>query len=292
MSTIDHAWLPRTSCSERCIASGLGVMGHRALRALRGFRRITSAALILAALPALVVPLPGHRRVKRYYCRMLLRSLGVRIALSGGPVRNLQGMLVVSNHVSWTDAFAIGALLPGKFVARADLIDWPAVGAIARLAKVVPIERRSLRTLPGVIDTVAEYLRGGHTVIAFPEGTTFCGRDSGRFRPALFQSAIDAGRPVQPLRLSYRHRDGDHSTVTAFLGEDSVWESVKRIACAGAVTVEVDVLPLELPGGERRELAARCEVAVNAQPAFSTHPQAQLSVNQAGAAQRHGEQDY
>ncbi len=62
----------------------------------------------------------------------MLRSLGVRITVSGGPIRNLRGVLVVSGHVSWVDIFAIGAVLPGSFVARAELIDWPALGAARR----------------------------------------------------------------------------------------------------------------------------------------------------------------
>ena len=45
---------------------------------------------------------------------MVLRCLGVRIIVSGGPIRNLSGVLVVSGHVSWVDIFAIGAVLPGR----------------------------------------------------------------------------------------------------------------------------------------------------------------------------------
>ena len=44
------------------------------------------------------------------YCRLMLRCLGVRITVSGGPIRNLRGVLVVSGHVSWVDIFAIGAV--------------------------------------------------------------------------------------------------------------------------------------------------------------------------------------
>ena len=56
---------------------------------------------------------PGAHAVQRLYCRMLLRCLGVRITLSGGPIRNLRGVLVVSGHVCWVDIFTIGAVLPG-----------------------------------------------------------------------------------------------------------------------------------------------------------------------------------
>jgi 1-acyl-sn-glycerol-3-phosphate acyltransferase len=266
MTTVEHSWLPKTSCTEVCVRAGLGQPGHRVVEAVRSARRITAAALLLTMLPVLAVPLPGHLHVKRTYCRMVLRSLGIRITLSGGPVRNLRGMLVVSNHVSWVDIFAVGAVLPGAFVARADLIDWPAVGLAARLANVIPIERRSLRELPGVIGAVVSRLRDGHTVVVFPEGTTYCGQDHGQFRPALFQAAIDAARPVQPLRLSYSHRDGSPSTVTAFLGEDSLGASLKRTASARRTIVHVELGALQLPGTGRGELAGRCEAAVRAKP--------------------------
>ena len=127
---------------------------------------------------------------------------------------------------------------------------------------VIPIERRSLRKLPPVVDAVTGRLLEGHTVVAFPEGTTFCGKHNGTFRPAVFQASIDSGRPAQPVRLTYRHRDGRPSTVTAFLGEDSLWASVRRITAARGTVVELAVGSLQLPGSSRRDLAARCQAAL------------------------------
>ncbi|MEI7544634.1 MAG: lysophospholipid acyltransferase family protein [Mycobacteriaceae bacterium] len=263
MGTVEHAWLPKTLCSESCVNAGLGEPGHPVAEHIRVVRRLVLALLVFPTLVLLAVPLPGHVRFQRVYCRMMLRCLGVRITLSGGPIRNLPGVLVVSNHVSWVDVFAIGAVLPGAFVARADLVDWPGLGLAVRLMNVIPIERSSLRRLPAVVGVVAQRLSAGRTVVAFPEGTTWCGPDFGPFRPAMFQAAVDTGRPVQPLRLSYRHRDGSPSTATAFLGEDSLWSSLKRIARARRTVVDVEVRSLQLPGSGRRELATRCEVEVS-----------------------------
>ena len=127
----------------------------------------------------MVVPLPGRTKVQRIYCRLVLRCFGVRITVSGSPIRNLRGVLVVSGHISWLDAFCIGAVLPGSFVARADMFTGGAIGVVARIMKIIPIERASLRRLPAVVDPVARRLRAGHTVVAFPEGTTWCGRNGG-----------------------------------------------------------------------------------------------------------------
>lgn len=257
----EHAWLQRATCGAGCVHAGADIPGRRWLVALRAGLRVVAAMVLFSGVWILAIPLPGRSHLQRGYCRLMLRSLGVRMSVSGGPIRNLRGVLVVSGHVSWLDIFAIGTVLPGSFVARADLVDWPALGPIVRIMRVIPIDRDRLRRLPSVVAAVANRLREGHTVVAFPEGTTWCGLGYGRFRPAMFQAAIDAGRPVQPLRLTYRHKDGRPSTVPAFVGDDSLLTSIRRVITARRTVCHIAVESLQLPGEDRRELAARCEAA-------------------------------
>ena len=168
-------WLPRASCDSSCVRidaepalpASVVVAAHLRARGLRAGGAARRRRCSRCRCPA-------RSRAQRVYCRMMLRCLGVRITTSGGPIRNLSGVLVVSGHVSWVDIFVIGAVLPGSFVARADLIEWPALGVLARLMKVIPIERASLRRLPDVVRTVADRLsqranggrvpRGDHVV--------------------------------------------------------------------------------------------------------------------------------
>jgi 1-acyl-sn-glycerol-3-phosphate acyltransferase len=267
--TVEHPWLPRASCDANCVRAG--EVGPPAAVAVRGTLRALCALCLLPALPVLAVPMPGRSHIQRGYCRLVLRCLGVRITVSGGPIRNLSGVLVVSGHVSWVDIFAIGAVMPGRFVARADLVDWIGLGMVARLMKVIPIDRANLRRLPDVVGAVAERLRAGHTVVAFPEGTTWCGLGYGPFRPAMFQAAVDAARPVQPLRLSYHHRDGRLSTLAAYIGDDTLFASICRLITARRTIVHVQVESLQLPGTSRRDLAARCEAAVRGDVARRGH---------------------
>ena len=262
----EHAWFPRTACDARCVAVGLGLAVEPIRSSLRAALRLAVALPLLAVLPLMTLPLPGRDRMLRFYCRLMLHCLGVRVAVSGDPIRNLNGVLVVSNHVSWADIFAVGALFPGAFVARADVVNWPAIGLLARMSDVIPIDRTSLRRLPEVVRTVTERLTAGSTVVAFPEGTTWCGRASGPFRPALFQAAVDARRPVQPLLLRYEHSDGRPSTVPAFLGEESLWVSLFRTARERRTVARVEVGPLQLPGADRRDLSSRCASALRGLP--------------------------
>lgn len=272
-----HAWLPRATCDAQCLHAGGSAASRRVFVTLRVARRIGLLLLLSPALPALAVVLPGWSKARKIYCRMLLWCLGVRIMLSGGPIRNLPGVLVVSDHMSWLDILTIGAVLPSgrwqasplSFVARADVAATGAVRMMARIVKVIPIERASLRQLPAVVATVAARLYAGHTVVAFPEGTTWCGLSAGTshngsFYPAMFQAAVDTGRPVQPLRLRYQHRDGRASTVPAFIGDDTLLRSIGRLMVARHTVARIYVESLQLPGRDRRELARRCQAAIRA----------------------------
>ncbi|KAA1251316.1 1-acyl-sn-glycerol-3-phosphate acyltransferase [Mycobacterium simiae] len=265
--SVGHPWLPRASCDVSCVDVGNRAATRPLLVALRVGLRLTLALLLAPGLPLLGVPLPGRTRLQRAYCRLVLHCIGVRIVLSGNPIRNLRGVLVVSNHMSWLDVFAVGAVLPGSFVARADMFTGPVIGMVARLLKIIPIERASLRRLPVVVDAVARRLSAGQTVVAFPEGTTWCGLAAGSFYPAMFQAAIDAGRPVQPLRLTYRHADGRVSTTPAYVGEDTLVRSFLRVLATRRTVTWVQVGSLQLPGTDRRALARRCQSAVRAQHA-------------------------
>lgn len=265
----EHAWLQRATCDAGCVDAGTDGPGRKWVVRVRTAARVAAAVTLFGGVWLLALPLPGRSHLQRGYCRLTLRSLGVRMSVSGGPIRNLRGVLVVSGHVSWLDVFAIGTVLPGSFVARADLVSWPALGPIVRIMKVIPIDRGRLRRLPSVVVAVADRLRAGHTVVAFPEGTTWCGLGYGRFRPAMFQAAIDAGRPVQPLRLSYRHKDGRPSTVPAFVGDDSLLTSIKRVITTRRTVCHIHVESLQLPGEDRKDLATRCEAAVRGDAARS-----------------------
>jgi 1-acyl-sn-glycerol-3-phosphate acyltransferase len=266
-----HAWMPQAPCDESCVRVEPAEGATRALRVLRATYRSVLALTLLPLLPLMALPLPGQARAQRMYCRFLLRCVGVRVTKSGGPIRNVPGVLVVSPHMSWVDVLVIGAVVPGTFVARADLVDWLGLGQMARLLKVIPIDRARLRQLPDVVDVVADRLRAGRTVVAFPEGTTWCGLAYGAFRPALFQAAIDAGRPVQPLRLAYHHRDGRPSTVPAYIGTDTLGQTFVRLVTTRLTVAHVQVEALQLPGDDRRDLSRRCEAAVRGEVS-ARHP--------------------
>ncbi|MCM6776520.1 1-acyl-sn-glycerol-3-phosphate acyltransferase [Nocardia sp. CDC159] len=257
-----HAWMPSSPCGPSCvdIADAAGIV--------RTGARVLGVVGLLFSFPAinLVTPKRRRSRLHRRYARTMLRCCGIRLRViderTSRSDDDARGLLVVAGHVGWTDVLALAAVRPMGFVARADLIDWPLLGGLARFMRVIPIERERLRQLPEVIAAMSARLAAGERIAMFPEGTTWCGRAHGRPRPALFQAAVDSGSPVQPIRLRYLDRDGELSTVPGFVGVDTFLDSARRVLRSKGVVAELVLLPLEEAGTDRHDLARRCEAAM------------------------------
>lgn len=264
-----HTWAPASPCTPDCLPAPESLPGVGGLRVAARLAGLVTM-LAVSALVAMLVPLLGPRRtaVLRGLFRSLLWTVGVRVRLEG-PLREIgagegTGVLVVANHLSWLDILVLGAVQPMRMVAKAEIRQWPLLGALARRIGTLFIDRRGLRSLPGVVDQVAGALRDGAAVGLFPEGTTWCGAASGAFRRAGFQAALDAHVPVRPVSQRLRLPDGTPTTVGAFIGEDTLLDSMLRVLRLPRLVVEVRVLPLleAGPGTDRRELARRAEIAI------------------------------
>ncbi|MCV7083690.1 1-acyl-sn-glycerol-3-phosphate acyltransferase, partial [Mycolicibacterium insubricum] len=46
-------------------------------------------------------------------------------------IRNLRGVLVVGNHTSWADIFAVARCCPAPSSAKAEMVGWPGLGQLA-----------------------------------------------------------------------------------------------------------------------------------------------------------------
>jgi 1-acyl-sn-glycerol-3-phosphate acyltransferase len=180
-----------------------------------------------------------------------------------------RGALIVANHVSWLDVLVLLAHAPARLLAKCEVRSWPVIGAIGTAAGTVFIDRDRPRALPTTVSDVAGALRAGHVVAAFPEGTTWCGQSGGRFRSALFQAAIDAGAPVAPVTLNFKLGNGTTTTVAAYIGDDTLLASVRRVVMARGLRITLRAHPAlhPMPGASRRALARAAQAAVAGTPA-------------------------
>ncbi|MGZ8176444.1 lysophospholipid acyltransferase family protein [Williamsia sp. SKLECPSW1] len=255
-----HAWFPTSPCDASCVRAAGQPVGRT--RAVLRIVRLAATAVVAAAGGALVAPLPRpvRRRFVRRAARSLLAALGIAVEVDDRRPHVGRGVgLVVANHTSFLDIVAIAGVVPARFVAKSEILSWPLVGGLARRLGVIGVDRASLRSLPATIEAMTGGLFADDAVGVFPEGTTWCGHAGGRFRPACFQSAVDARMPVLPVHVGFRDADGHVATAPAFIGDDDILDTLRRVLRARGLTVVVRVHELQLPGADRRELAARCE---------------------------------
>ncbi|MFI5931623.1 lysophospholipid acyltransferase family protein [Actinoplanes sp. NPDC051494] len=215
--------------------------------------RLAAAAVVLISGVFLVLPLRGA--ALRTIARGLLAAMGVKLVWRGPAPR--PGSLLVANHVSWLDVLALLAVTPSRVIAKSEVATWPFVGLIARAGGAIFLDRSRPRQLPAAVAEVAATLRAGHSVAVFPEGTTFCGTERGRFRPAVFQAAADARVPVVPISIRYG------SPSAAFVGDDTLWSSVRRVVALRGLTVTLVGAPALIPepGADRRVLARAAQAS-------------------------------
>ncbi|TDC78251.1 1-acyl-sn-glycerol-3-phosphate acyltransferase [Micromonospora sp. KC606] len=271
-------WRPVSGCGPVCLpAPDEAPAVPVALRAARLLgllgMMLVGTVLVVGLLP--VLPAAERAAAARGWARGTARVLGMRLQVRGRPPR--RPALLVANHVSWLDVLAVLAVSPARLLAKSEVRRWPLVGWLARAAGALFVDRARPRDLPATVDRVAATLRGGDPVAVFPEGTTWCGASAaagcrpGRgFRPATFQAAIDAGVPVVPIRIGYRSAaTGADTTAAAFVGDDTLWGSVRRVLAARDLVLTVRVAAALHPArdADRRALARAAEAVVHLVPA-------------------------
>jgi 1-acyl-sn-glycerol-3-phosphate acyltransferase len=256
----DAGWVPASPCGAACQPreDGPPVPTPLVLARLCGLAAVLLGTLVGVAL------LPAAARA-RWVCacsRAVLRCSGIRLRVSGELGDG--GELLAVNHVSWIEVLAVGALRPVRVVAKRETGDWPLIGGVARRTGALFVDRAGLRGLPATVGATAEALRAGADVAVFPEGTTWCGAAAGPFRRAVFQAAIDAGAPVRPVAAVLRLPGGGPAPGAAFVGEQTLWDSLLRVLRLPALDCELTILPALRPSADRRELARRAGDAVAA----------------------------
>ena len=259
-------YAPASACGPGCLPRAGTV--PRVGWPVRVARLLAMVLVLLAGIGVTLcqplLSLSGRARVTRAWFRCLLAATGVRLVTTGGPPLSAnratgdRGTLVVANHVSWLDIPAVLAVEGMLVLAKSDVRGWPVLGPMAARGGTLFIDRHCLRRLPATVADIAAALRAGHSVLAFPEGSTWCGRTQGRFYPATFQAAIDANAGVRPVSLRYRLTDGTPTTVAAFVGADTLVASVLRVVATRGLVVELDAGPIaDAHRAARRSMATR-----------------------------------
>jgi len=219
-----------------------------------------------------------------FYHRWCCRILGFRIRVVGTP-SGARPVLFAANHISYTDITVLGSIIPGSFVAKADVANWPFFGWLAKMQRSVFVDRR-MSNAAIQRDAIGKRLANRDALILFPEGTSGDGNRVLPFKSALFAAARQReGIPsavVQPISLAYTRLDG--MPIRRFFRPFFAWYGAVELAPhlwsmlgLGVVEVVVEFHPSTsfADCGSRRALSDYCyaRVAGGVAAALSGRPQ-------------------
>lgn len=200
-----------------------------------------------------------HRAI-RWWSSGLMWLFGFRVRRHGEPLSG--SVLMVANHLSWIDIELIHTQRAAQFVAKSEISRWPLIGWLARQAGTIYHRRGSTESLSSVSDMMIERLREGHAVGVFPEGGTTDGSRVRVFHARIFQTAVEADAPVQPVALRYL-LDGEPNPRVPFLSGESFFANFFRLLGEPAMVAEVHFLEAITPNGDgRRRLAEAARGAI------------------------------
>lgn len=226
------------------------------------FRGIRLALhLFYAALLAIFYPHLNQmkrRRILKTWSRQLLGILNIGIRTEGEwSVRGEGGCLVVANHVSWLDIFVLNTIYPSRFIAKAEVRNWPLIGWLCKRSNTIFIERAMRQDAASINQRVSFLLEQGVCIGLFPEGTTTDGKQVGHFHSALIQPAIDAGAMLCPIALRYQNENGKQSSAATFTDDMTLFQSIWRILRSPHFDALLVFTPALATAGENRRVLAR-----------------------------------
>lgn len=237
--------------------------------------RLTRLGLYFAwtvlLMPVQLIGLALGRRWARmlpvFYHRWCCRILGFRIRVIGAPT-STRPVLFAANHVSYSDITMLGSVIPGSFIAKAEIAGWPFFGWLAKLQRSVFVDRRVGSTV-AQRDAISTRLAAGDALILFPEGTSGDGNRVLPFKSALFAAAQPSKKLpaaiVQPVSIAYTRLDGMpigrlYRPLFAWYGTADLAPHIWGMVGLGIVEVVIEFHPPTFLSdcGSRKRLAAYC----------------------------------
>ena len=140
------------------------------------------------------------------WSRDILSAAGTPVVASGlEHIPRDQPVMYASNHSSMFDVWALFATLPGsvRFVAKRELFRIPILGRAMLAVGHVPIDRAARKSAFEAYDEAARMIRGGTSVLVFPEGTRSPTGELLPFKNAPFGLAIAAQVPIVPVYVHH-----------------------------------------------------------------------------------------
>jgi 1-acyl-sn-glycerol-3-phosphate acyltransferase len=171
-----------------------------------------SLYIILAGIPLLIYTVISKNPNALYWAGIrgvmfFVRSVGVRVRVTGTERIPKQTCLFVANHTSSADAPAVVGAIPRRIaiLLKKSLFKYPIVGQAFTLAHFIPVERTKHDSAVASVEKAIEAIRDGQSFLIYPEGTRSPDGRLQEFKKGAVVMAIKAGVPIVPIACSGAH---------------------------------------------------------------------------------------
>lgn len=153
------------------------------------------------------------KRCIKGWSQFILKIVGINVNVVGYENIPKESCLFVANHQSSMD---IPILLAecGRivgFVAKKEMLKFKFMSSWMKEIHCIFMDRSNVRESVKCINEGADYLRQGHSLIVFPEGTRSKGPKLGEFKKGSMKLGTKSGVPIVPVTIdgSFSARDGN-----------------------------------------------------------------------------------
>ena len=190
--------------------------------------------------PKAAILIPG------IFHKLIVWFINIKITQEGKITKSNNGLLIVSNHISYLDIPRIGSLINGKFIAKAEVSTWPLFGSLAKIGNTIFIKRLK-NSIYKEKNYIQEEIDKGINIILFPEGTTSDGIRILNFKSSLLSSVEYKNYLIQPIVIHYSGINGMplnrwSKPIIAWYGDMELIKHLYNLVQLFSITVSVSFL--------------------------------------------------
>lgn len=146
--------------------------------------------------------------LSRFWCKIFVRALDVDLQLVHKNTRPLpEHYILVANHPSALEDFAIPALFDIYPLAKAGVRDWLILGRISDYAGTIYVERENPLSRHAALEALINAVKKNKNIVIFPEGGCKGRRIFEKFHTGAFDISLQTGVAILPVFLHYSDQD-------------------------------------------------------------------------------------
>ena len=139
----------------------------------------------------------------KLYTNGYLRLFSLKRSVSGAYPLPKGPKIIAANHPNATDAFHLVPVLEETphFLMRSKLFSRPVLGWLLNQAGQIEVSNKGR----GSFEQACTFLRGGQTIVVYPEGRLNPGYEKLRAKSGAVRMALATGAPIIPLGIYVAH---------------------------------------------------------------------------------------